>query len=176
MPKEQEPSLVSESEYDGMSLGEKGLTPLSWKDFLKFLRQYSNLKTDFILISACGSFYPWVVDAQDSDFSRLKASEARAAEPSVARVPNKNPYSPFWLIELAKICGQGAESALSLAFPLTLSPGAEDLQAWLLRQSQVLRVPLLATTYPLYSKKIDQDLCDLVCAIRHRKKIKEMMV
>jgi DNA-directed DNA polymerase III PolC len=166
--------FLSSWSLEGMACSEKGLTPLPWARFLKFLRQFASLKDDFILISVSGAFYPWVEVPKESERSRLRAQEAQPVGLSLSRPPNINPYSPFWLLELAQLCGAGADSALSLAYPLTFSPGCEDLQNWLRTQSKILRVPLVATSLPLYSKKIDQDLCDLAAAIRHTRKIHDL--
>jgi DNA-directed DNA polymerase III PolC len=159
---------------EGMKHSEKGLTPLPWTEFLKFLKKFEFLSQDFVLISVCGAFYPWVEGANEREVSRLKSHEAVPAQPTVSRVPMQNPYSPFWLLELAKVCGRGECSALSLAYPLTMSPGVSDLQDWLRKQSLLLRIPLLATTYPLFAKKEDQNLADIVAAIRHTQKVRDL--
>ena len=42
---------LSERALAGMEFGQKGLNPLSWKDFFnKFLKRFASLKDDFILI------------------------------------------------------------------------------------------------------------------------------
>ncbi len=158
---------------EGMPLQEKGLTPLRWRDFKSFLRA-QNLTQDFVLISASGRFYPWIRREDPSQKARIFTQEAGRAGPSFSTPPTIAGQYPFWLLELVEICGSGEGSALSLAYPVNLLPGANELQLWLEKISLELKIPLLATSLPLYAKKEDQDLCDLVTAIRHKKQIKDL--
>jgi len=146
---------------------EKGLTPLGWRDFLVFLRARESVVGDFLLISASGRFYPWVTDPDLREDTRIKTQDEREAEPSFCVPPTQKGVTPFWLLELTELCGRGASSALSLAYPINLAPGVPELQDWLEEQATALDLPLLATSFPLYADKSDQDLCDLVAAIRH---------
>ncbi len=178
---------------EGMSHGEKGLTPLPWKAFKDFLKKCKSslpLDSQFILISVNGRFYPWALEdktkgierkekklqtrVKKSEVSRLQAQEARPAGPSFANPPTAPGFCPLWLLELRDLCGKGPSSALSLAYPLTFSPGCEDLCNWLAEQSRTLEIPLLATSIPLYATQKDQDLCDLVHAIRHTCELKDL--
>ncbi|MEO5668818.1 MAG: error-prone DNA polymerase, partial [Bdellovibrionota bacterium] len=76
--------------------------------------------------------------------------------------------------ELADLCGRGEESALSLVWPLTLAPGCEDLQAWLLEHSRKLRIPLVASSLPLFGPQDHFERARLVGSIRHRKPLDQM--
>ena len=166
-------TFLSEWALEGMSHSEKGLTPLPWGRFRDFLRtRKASLALDYVIISVSGRFYPWVESPKES--TRVRTQDAKAPTPTFCNPPTAPGLCPFWLIELAELCGRGPDSALSLAYPLTLSPGCEDLVAWLEEQSQSLRIPLLATSLPLFAIKEEQDLCDLLTAIRHSKKLSEL--
>ncbi len=165
--------FLSHWAIEGMALGEKGLSPLSWRDFKAFLKKDAvTLSQDFILISVSGRFYPWSLEGQEH--ARLESHERGRVGPSFSTPPTEKNQIPFFLLELVDICGAGARSALQLAYPINFLPGLEQVQAWLEKTSLTLKIPLLATTLPLYTDKSDQDLCDLVTAIRHRKTLKDL--
>jgi len=158
---------------DGMSVEEKGLTPLRWQDFRNFLKK-QRPREDFILISASGRFYPWISKEDPSQKARVFTQEAGRQGPSFSTPPTMAGQCPFWLLELVEICGRGPSSALSLAYPLNLAPGANEFQLWLEAISLSLEIPLLATSLPLYAQKDNQELCNLVTAIRHKKKLNDL--
>ncbi|MBS1985072.1 MAG: error-prone DNA polymerase [Bdellovibrionales bacterium] len=165
--------FLSAWSLEGMRVGEKGLTPLRWRDFIAFLRTRQPAR-DFVVIAVSGRFYPWVAEPKTESSDRVRTQDTRAPAPSFSVPPTTPGQTPFWLLELAELCGRGAESALSLAYPLTLAPGCEDLHRWLEEHSARLNIPLLATTLPLFADKVDHDLCDLLTAIRHTRKVSEL--
>jgi error-prone DNA polymerase len=171
-------TFLSNWALEGMNHGEKGLTPIRWADFKTFLRGIAHehsIARDFILISVPSRFYPWPLTRDPkTDPHRVSTQDARSATPSFAIPPTAPGFCPLWLLELREICGAGRESALSLAYPLTSSPGTQELTAWLEEQSQTLSIPLVASSLPLSATKNDQDLCDLVAAIRHLTPIKNL--
>jgi error-prone DNA polymerase len=147
---------------------EKGLTPIPWNLFLNWFQHRS---PDYIVIALSGRFFPFPQDTQNS---RIKTQELKRPEPSFSVPPQIPGQTPFSLLELVDICGKGETSSLSLAYPLTLSPGIEDLWAWLEEHSQTLNIPLLATYLPLMISKQDLEVTDLVTAIRHRVKLSNL--
>jgi DNA-directed DNA polymerase III PolC len=151
---------------------EKGLTPLRWREFLRFLADTPQLAQDYVLISVNGRFYPWIAEARDPE--RVRTQDAAEPGPSLSRPPTTPQHCPLWLLELRDVCGTGPDSALSLAYPLTSAPGAEDLLDWLEEQSFQFNIPLLATTMPLFARQEDRELCELVTAIRHTKPLQEL--
>jgi error-prone DNA polymerase len=165
---------LSEWALAGMQAHEKGLTPLPWPRFRDFLAsRRATIAHDFAIVSVSGRFYPWP-QREAADKLRVSTQDIGRTAPSFSVPPTLSGQTPFWLLELSEICGRGEASALSLAWPLTLAPGCEDLQNWLLEHARKLRLPLLATSLPLFARKEDRELCDLVAAIRHRLKITDL--
>lgn len=176
---------LSQWALDGMTLREKGLSPLPWKSFKNFLReQYSPaertehalpflLGRDFVLISVSGRFYPWA-SVEKLEATRVRPQDAGRSGPSFSTAPTTQGQIPFWLLELKELCGAGAASCLQLAYPINLLPGVNEYQCWLEEVSLSLQIPLLASTLPLYAQKCDQELCDLVTAIRHKTTLKDL--
>ena len=167
--------FLSAWSLEGMTHQEKGMAPLKWVDFKSFLtklyktRSSDSIAHDFVLISVSGRFYPYPTEER-----RVITQDTDRCAPSFCSEDYSHQVFPFWLLELVDICGKGQNSALSLAYPLSLAPGIEDLRRWILNTSQVLQIPILATSMPLFTHKEDQDLCDLVTAIRFKKRLKDL--
>lgn len=159
----------------GLPEREKGLTPLRWRNFLKFLQERKpHIARDYVLIAVSGRFFPWVEAETPAQKSRVRTQDAQAPEPSFSAPPNHPGHTPFWLLELRDVCGGGDASALSLAYPTLFIPGAEQLLDWTEEHSRKLEIPLLATRVPLFAHPNDQELCELVTAIRHSKPLAEL--
>lgn len=165
--------FLSQWSLEGLNHGEKGLTPLPWKLFRDFLKSSPrDLATDYAIVSLNGRFFPWIVDPLET--TRVTSQDAAPPTPSFSRPPTTPGQTPFWLLELAELCGRGSQSALSLAYPLTFQPGTEDFLEWTEDHARRLDIPLLATTLPLYTVPTERDLCELVTAIRHSKPLTEL--
>lgn len=173
-------AFLSEWALAGMAGGEKGLNPISWPLFKQFLRSHDSidqsadksLAKSFHLISVTGRFFLWP-DSKDEP-TRVQTQDHKPASPSFCTPPTAPGLCPFWLLELREICGSGAASALSLAYPLSLSPGISELWAWLEEQAQALQIPLVATSLPLYRQQDEQDLADLLASIRHGRTVQDL--
>jgi DNA-directed DNA polymerase III PolC len=161
--------FLSEWALDGMAEREKGLAPIPWFRFRDFLKsQKDTIRESYLLFSISGRFYPWP-EKESEAFKRTSTLDVDRVAPSFSVPPTQEGQCPFWLIELADLCGRGEESALSLVWPLTLAPGIEDLQRWLLVHSRQLRIPLVASTLPLFAHEKHFERARVVGAIRHRK-------
>jgi len=177
--------FLSDWALEGLVEREKGLPPLPWSRFRDFLRAQKEslpkdsreLRQHFLFFSVSGRFYPWPESHKD-EFKRTQTQDLMRVAPSFSVPPTQNGQCPFWMIELAHLCAsqtqKGEDSALSLVWPLTLAPGVSDLQSWLFEQSRLLKVPLVASTLPLFTHKEDCDLAQLTTAIRHRKHIQSL--
>jgi len=166
--------FLSEWALEGLDDREKGLAPIPWQRFRDFLRQSrETIQDSFLLFSISGRFYPWPAKESEA-FKRTRTQDVDRVAPSFSVPPTQEGQTPFWLLELADLCGRGEESALSLVWPLTLAPGCEDLQAWLLEHSRKLRIPLVASSIPLFAHDDHFERASLVGSIRHRKPLEEM--
>ena len=137
----------------------KGLGLVPWREFMNFLKSFGGIKDDFVIMSVSRRFYPLPEEK---------------IEASVCVPPYRRGEFPLWLMELRDICGQGSESALSLAWPLTLSPGINELHDWIAQASLKFSIPIVATTLPLMAGPHDQDLTDLLSSIRHHIPLKDL--
>jgi DNA-directed DNA polymerase III PolC len=161
--------FLSKWALDGMSHQEKGLTLLPWSEFVKFLKTLESVSQELILISVPKRFYPW----PEEDLARVTPQEL-CIEGHFSNPPQIPGRLPLWLLQLRELCGSGEASALSLAWPLTQSPGMEDLCRWLLEVHESLEIPLLATTLPLFIGSEHQRQADLITAIRHKTTIDKL--
>lgn len=166
--------FLSEWALEGLVAREKGLAPIPWVRFREFLRTERNeIRDSYLLFSISGRFYPWPAKESEA-FQRSQTLDVDRVAPSFSIPPTKEGQSPFWLLELSELCGKGPSSALSLVWPLTLAPGIEDLQAWLLEHSRKLQIPLVASSLPLFGPEAHFERACLVGAIRHRKALEDM--
>lgn len=173
--------LLSEWALEGLVEREKGLPPLPWSRFRDFVRTqkelYGELHPHFLFFSVSGRFYPWP-DKHSEEFKRTQTQDRMRVAPSFSIPPTQEGQCPFWLIELSKLCESSSQnpkdSALALVWPLTLAPGIDDLQRWLFHQSLNLKVPLVASSLPLFCNKDDLELAQLVTSIRHRRPLHEL--
>jgi len=166
---------------------EKGLPPLKWRSFLQFLRAsietsstsqttstpHTTIAQDFLIFAAPGRYFPWS-KLSLKKHTRSQTQDVDRVAPSYAVPPHQQGQTPLWLKELSKVCGKGEASALSLMWPLTLSPGIRDLQSWLMQQSQNLDIPLCVSALPLFAEAEDLELAQLVTSIRHRVPLKDL--
>ena len=166
--------FLSEWALAGLECGEKGLAPIPWSRFREFLREErAHIRESFLFFSISGRFYPWTSKESDA-FQRTHSQDVDRVAPSFSVPPTRNGQCPFWLLELADLCGRGEDSALSLVWPLTLAPGCEDLQRWLLEHSRKLRIPLVTSSLPLFGPAEHFERARLVGSIRHRKPLEKM--
>ena len=166
--------FLSSWSLDGMQYSEKGLTPLPWMKFFEFLSSCSTvLAQDYVLISVPGRFYPWPMEEAGVD-TRVRAHEKREATLGFALPPLRPNQTPLWLLQLAKISGQGSASALSLAWPMVGAPGSQHLLEWIHSHSERLQIPCIPTTLPLFCRPDEKEVCDAITAIRHQVKLADL--
>jgi DNA polymerase III alpha subunit len=167
-------TFLSEWALEGLKIREKGLNPLPWRRFLQFLQKEPQpLEDHYLFIWVPGSFYPWPRDFREEDH-RIYPHEMRLPEATFCLPPIQEGQFPLSLMELRKLCQPGEASALSLVWPLTYFPGNKELQNWIEDASLKLRIPILASSLPLFTHKEDRELCNLMWAIRHKRTLKEL--